>query len=181
MRIPTIVATALLVSGLAGCGNGDDAKQQAKNGDMKGVRFGDPIPEPPMPEPPKPPPDILQVKPNPPPKGLVQNVRAAAYRPDRQNELKNIGFFFNDYVTTHNRNPATDEDFLKYMERDAPHLAKAIREKYYVLNLKAKSFSSNSVIAYETLTDQGGYQAVRGDCSVEAIREDELRKLIMQQ
>ena len=36
MRIPTMVV-AVLVGGLIGCGNGDNAKQQAKNGDMKGV------------------------------------------------------------------------------------------------------------------------------------------------
>ncbi len=179
MRIPTTVVAAILACGLIGCGNGDDAKQQAKNGAMKGVQFGDPKPDPP-PEQKKPePPDVLQVKGKPAPKGLVQGVRAAAYRPERQNDLKNIGFFFNEYVTSHGRNPATEEDYLKHIEREAPHLAKAIRDKLYALNLKAKSFSSNSVIAYETLLDQGGYQSVRGDGSVQPIPEDELRKLLM--
>jgi len=180
MRIPMMVAAVILACGLSGCGNGNDAKQQAKNGEMKGVQFGDPKPEPPMEEKKPEPPDVLQVKNKPAPKGLVQNVRAAAYRPERQNDLKNIGFYFNDYVTTHGRNPSSEEDYLKHIEREAPHLAKAIRDKLYALNLKAKSFSSNSVIAYETLLDQGGYQSVRGDCSVEAIREDELRKLLTQ-
>lgn len=181
MRIPTMAVAVILACGLGGCGNGDDAKQQqAKNGAMKGVHIGEPEPEPPPVEKKPEPPDVLQVKGKPAPKGLVQGVRAAAYRPERQNDLKNIGFYFNDYVTAHGRNPATEEDYLKHIQREAPHLAQAIRDKLYALNLKAKSFSSNSVIAYETLLDQGGYQSVRGDGSVQAIPEDELRKLVTQ-
>jgi hypothetical protein len=158
----------------AGCGKKEEP--QANVDPKKGVIFGDP--KPPPPEPPPPPPDPFQGKGNAPPKGLVQGVRAAAYRPERQNELKQIGTFFIDYVLTHGRNPATDEDYLKYMERDYPKAAQAIREKYYVLNLNAK-LSSNSVIAYEVLQDQGGYQSVRGDGSVSPIPEAELRMMLM--
>lgn len=176
MRVLLLLAFMASV-GVAGCGGNDDA--QAKADPNKGVVAGEikPVPEPP---PPEPKPDDFKGKGNAPPKGLVQGVRAAAYRPERQNDLKQIGFYFNEYVTNFNRNPASQDDFVKHIERDMPVVAKAIRDGLYVINPKAKSFSSNSVIAYETLQDQGGYQSVRGDCSVMPIPEDELRKLLMQ-
>jgi hypothetical protein len=175
MRVFVLCALIATVA-TTGCGKKEDP-QQAKADPMKGIVVGDPKPEPPPPPPP--PPDQFKGKGNPPPKGLVQSVRAAAYRPERQNDLRTIGQFFNQYVLNFNRNPKTDEEFLKFFERDAPVVAKAVRDGLYALNLNAKSLSSNSVIAYETLLDQGGYQAVRGDNSVEAIPEAELRKMTM--
>lgn len=182
MRIPTTVVAAILTCGLIGCSNGDDAKQQAKNGALKGVQFGDPKPDPPVEEKKPEPPDVLQVKEKPAPKGLVQNVRASAYRPERQNDLKQIAIYFRTFTDERNgKNPKTDDEFIDYIKREANHLAKAIAEKYYILNLKVNMRNANGIIAYESLIDAGGYQAARVDGSVQAIPEDELRKLLMEQ
>ncbi len=113
------------------------------------------------------------------PQGVVQNVRAAAMRPERQNELRNIGQFFTIYFNDFNRNPKTEEEFAKYIERDAPKIAEAIREKHYVLNMKAK-IGGPGVIAYEQLPDGGRHLAVRTDGSVDLIPPDELQTLLMQ-
>jgi hypothetical protein len=170
----------VLAGGLSGCGNGDDAKQQAKNGAMKGVQFGDPKPDPPPEEKKPEPPDVLQVKNKPAPKGLVQNVRAAAYRPERQNELRQIAIYFNLFNDERKKNPKSDEEFIDYIKRDHGALATAIKDKYYILNLKVNVRNANGIVAYESLIDAGGYQAARVDGSVMAIPEDELRKLLMQ-
>ena len=170
-----LLCTLLATIAATGCGNKEDPKQ-AKADPMKGIVIGVPKPDPEPPPPP--PPDPFKGKGNPAPKGLIGGVKAAAYRPERQNDLKTIGQMFVLYVQTFNRNPKTDEEFVKYFERDAPAVAKAVRDGLYALNISAK-LSSNSVIAYETLMDQGGYQAVRGDTSVEAIPEAELRKMTM--
>lgn len=118
-------------------------------------------------------------KPIPNPQGVVQNVRAAAMRVDRQNEMKSIGQYFHLFVNDFNRNPRTEQEFAKYLQRDLPKLAEAINEKYYVLNLKAK-VGSGGVIAYEELLDAGSHLAVRTDGSVALIPPDELKKLLTQ-
>jgi len=114
-----------------------------------------------------------------PPKGLVQGVRAAAYRPERLNELRQIGIFMNQLADLNNgRAPRTKQEFIDYIKRDAAGIAQAIEEEYYVLNLKVNMRDSNAVIAYECLQDQGGYQSVRVDASVAPIPRHELEKLV---
>src|SRR5688500_3346530 len=52
---------------------------------------------------PQPPPPIERGLPKEgPPKGLVQGVRAAAYRPERLNELRQIGLFMNQLADQNN-------------------------------------------------------------------------------
>lgn len=121
-----------------------------------------------------------RVKPNPNPKGLVQNIRATALRAGRQNEMKNIGQFFVLFVNDFNRNPRTDDEFVQYIQRDDRGAAEAIKEKYYVLNLKANVRGGGGVIAYEELLDAGQHLVVRTDGSVALIPPDELQKLLMQ-
>src|SRR5262249_7337106 len=123
-------------------------------------------------------PDPLQIKPNPPPKGLVQNIRAAAYRPERQNELRQIGLFFQTFEIDQRRVPRTEKEFIDYIKRDASGIAKAVEEKYYILNLKVNMRAANDIIAYESLTDAGGHQCVRVDGSVAPVPVEELRKLL---
>ncbi|GEM_PF-6895090 len=116
---------------------------------------------------------------NAPPKGLVQGVRAAAYRPERLNELRQIGIFFNQLCIEMNKNPRTKEEFIDYIKRDASSIAQALKDDYYILNLKVNMRDANAVIAYESLQDQGGYQSVRVDGSVAPIPLEELKKLLM--
>ena len=114
-----------------------------------------------------------------PPKGLVQGVRAAAYRPERLNELRQIGLFMNQLVDQNNgRVPRTKEEFIDFIKRDAASIAQAVQEEYYVLNLKVNMRNASAVIAYECLQDQGGYQSVRVDTSVGPIPLHELKQLV---
>ena len=177
-----ILIGALIVVGLGPAGCAKEDPQQAKANALKGVQFGEPKNEPPAPEPPPPPKkneNEPKVKGNAPPKGLVQGVRAAAYRPERQNELRQIGIFFNQLYIETNKNPRTKEEFIDYIKRDAGSIAQALKDDYYILNLKVNMRDANAVIAYESLQDQGGYQSVRVGGSVEPIPIDELRKLLM--
>ena len=182
MRLLMVLGLLAIIGvGTTGCGKKNDgAGGQAKVDPQKGVVFDKP-PEPPPEPPPMPADGGLQIKPNPQPKGLVQSVRAAAYRPERQNELRQIGLFFRHYEVEQNRTPRTEEEFIDYIKRDASGIAQALKDKYYILNLKVNIRDSNSVIAYESLTDSGGHQAVRVDGSVMPIPVDELRKLVAPQ
>ncbi len=114
-----------------------------------------------------------------PPKTLVQNVRAAALRPERQNELRQIGLFFRNFEIENNRNPRTDQEFIQYIQRDAPVIAKAIQDKYYILNLKVKmKGGSSGVIAWEYPADGPGHLVVRVDASVSPMSAEELKKAL---
>ena len=180
MRLLAILVLLLtFVIGTIGCSTKEEPKQ-ANADPLKGVTFDKPKAEPPPP--PQPPPQpMLQVKGNA-PKGLTQNVRAAAYRPERLNELKQIGLFFHTFVDERNgKNPKSDEEFIDYIRRDSNSLALAIKEKYYILNLKVNMRDAGGVIAYESLIDGPGYQSVRVDGSVGPLCEDELKKLVLQQ
>ena len=85
---------------------------------------------------------------------------------------------FGAFTAEFNRNPKTEEEFAVYIQRDARELAESIREKYYVLNLKAKAFSSESVVAYEELKERGWHQTARGDSSVSLVSPEDLIKLL---
>jgi len=115
---------------------------------------------------------------NPQPKGVVQSVRAAAYRPQRINDLKQIGQLFIAFAGEFNRNPRTEDEFIMYIQRDSRDLVQAIREKYYVLNLKAR-MSSNSAIAYESLTEANCHQTAHGDGSVSLVTPEDLKTMLM--
>jgi hypothetical protein len=178
-----ILIGALIVVGLSPAGCAKEDPQQAKANALKGVQFGEPKNEPPAPEPPPPrkkDENEPQVKGNPQPKGLVQGVRAAAYRPERLNDLKNIALFFQQFVDQNNgRNPRTEEEFTDFFKREAGELVGRIKEKHYIVNLKVNMRDGNAVIAYESLQDQGGYQSVRVNGAIEPIPLEELRKLLM--
>ena len=178
MRVVFLFMLVTIV-GTTGCAR-DDAKEQAKADPLKGIKF-DKAPEP-APQPaPKPAEPDIGVKGNAQPKGLVQGVRAAAYRPQRLNELKQIGIFFTQLVDeTGGKNPRTEDEFINYIKRDSNTIAEAIKDKYYILNLKVNMRDGNAVIAYESLQDQGGYQSVRVAGSVAPIPIDELKKLVLQ-
>lgn len=114
------------------------------------------------------------------PKSLAQNIRQAALRPERQNELKTIGTFFKLFYDTNNKNPRTEKEFLDSMRRDAPVVVKAIEKKEYILNLNVnmRSGAPRGIIAYDPLIDGPGHQAVGTDLSVSPIPTAELNKLL---
>jgi hypothetical protein len=176
MRVLILLTIVTALGAAAGCGK-DDKNAQAKADKMKGIILEGQ--EKPAPAPaPMPPPDNTGIKSNPKPKGLVQNIRAAGYRPMRQNELRQIAQFAAQFELTNNRPPRSKEEFINYMKRDSPGIAQAIEEEYYVLNLKVNMKDANSVVAFESLTDAGGHQTARVDASVGPVAVEELRKLL---
>ena len=54
------------------------------------------------------------------------------------------------------RPPQNVEDFVKSLEREAPHIKKAIEERYYVILPKVRS----GIIAYERDPDTNGLHGV---------------------
>jgi hypothetical protein len=71
-------------------------------------------------------------------------------RIERLNELKQIGIFYTQYSDTFNRPPRNADEFVKYIARDAPAIAKAIQDKYYFIVPNARS----GIMAYEFQPDQ---------------------------
>lgn len=111
-------------------------------------------------------------------KGLVQSIRGAATRPQRQNDLKQIGTYYQLFVTEFNRKPKNDKEFIDYMGVPGGMYGKLITEGHYVLNHKVDMNDSRSVIAWEAVNDNGSFMAVRAGLAVELIPEPELEVLL---
>ncbi|MCS7047403.1 MAG: hypothetical protein NZO58_13680, partial [Gemmataceae bacterium] len=164
-----------------GCGQRQEGKQEAKADPLKGITFDKqkttPEPPQPPPQPQTPPQGVPFAKGAHPQQGLSQSIRAAGYRPERQNELRTIAMFFTQFHTEFNRNPRTEDEFIQYLQREAPKIAEALREKYYVLNLRAR-LTSDSAIAYESLTEANCHQTARGDGSVGLVSPEDLQRML---
>lgn len=111
------------------------------------------------------------------PKSLVQSIRAAAYRPQRQNELRQIALFFQTFHDERKHNPKTDEEFSAYIQRDAGGIAQALRDKYYVLNLRV-NMRGPGVIAYESPLDGGNHLVVFVGANVAPMSPADLKKAL---
>ena len=77
-------------------------------------------------------------------------------RVERRNELRNIGQLYTAYTADFGRPPGKVEEFLKYIERDARELHKAIADKYYVVLPNVKS----GMVAYEYDPDNTGRHGI---------------------
>ena len=136
------------------------------------------VEQPEEPEDPKP-----QVQPKPQPKSLAQNIRQAALRPERQNELRQIGLFFKEYVDSRNgKNPATLDEFTNSFRVQFPLFKKLLDEKTYILNLKVnmRAGAPRGIIVYDPLIDGAGHQACGTDLTVFPVPTAELKKLLAQ-
>lgn len=114
------------------------------------------------------------LKVDPTPKGKETLPGRAVERPMRLNELKQIGLFYRNYEVERNRPPAKAEDFLAYMQRDAPDIAEAIKVGHYQIVPNVRP-SSEKVIAYEQQPDRAGnHYVTKGDTSVVPMTTPEL-------
>jgi hypothetical protein len=86
------------------------------------------------------------------------SIRARADRPERLNELRQIGLFYNQYKTEFNKPPQTVQEFTEYIKRDSPGIKKAIDDKYYIVLPKVNS--STGILAYEFDPDTRGQHGV---------------------
>lgn len=140
-----------------------------------GCKKDEPAKQPPVAQNPKP---NINPNPNPPvvkPKpSLISAVARRIDRPERQNELKQIGTFYQLIRTERGRPPADLKDFMAYCQRDIPGICKAIEEGYYVVVPNIKS--GNGVIAYEREPDiHDMHLAILADLSVHTVTTGELK------
>lgn len=112
------------------------------------------------------------------PKGLAQSIRAASLRPERQNEMRTIGQFIKTFELDRNSAPKSSKEFADYIRREAPGIAKALDENYYILNTKMNIRDGNSVVCFEDALDGGLYLHVRVDGSVGMISPQDLKKAL---
>jgi hypothetical protein len=86
------------------------------------------------------------------------SIRARADRPERLNELRQIGLFYAQYKTEFNKPPQTVQDFTEYIKRDSASIKKAIDDKYYIVLPKVNS--NTGILAYEFDPDTRGQHGV---------------------
>lgn len=83
-----------------------------------------------------------------------------------KNDLDNIGKFYIMYNTMNGKSPASLNEFLDFMSKDAPSIAKALKEKKYTVTWNA-NLTGGGILAYETETfTDGSRQALKTDGSV---------------
>ncbi len=105
-------------------------------------------------------------------------VRRGADNQTMRNDFRNIGQFYQAYVAEHGSGPKNLEEFLAYIQRDAPAIVKRFRDSTYTLNPQAQ-MSSNSILVYETnaWTD-GTRNVLMGDGSVQKMGEQQIRQAL---
>ena len=111
-----------------------------------------------------------------PAKGFARTLQ----RENAKNELRNLAHYYLQYVDTNRgRPPATLDHFLEFFKQDNVHY-KAVKEGYYIVNLKAK-LGSTDIIAYEAEADEmNNVLVVRGDANVSTMSMSEVRRELEQ-
>lgn len=106
--------------------------------------------------------------------GIVSNVRGAAYRTERQSELKQIGALFIAFSDEYKGPSRTLDNFLKSIKQNSGPIHDYIKEGYYQMNMNAR-LEGSSVICYERDMYAQGYQCVMGSGEVKDISDAELK------
>lgn len=105
-------------------------------------------------------------------------VKRGAANQEMRGEFRNIGQFYQQYVSENGSGPRKLDDFLNYIQRDSPAIYKKFKDGIYTLNLQGKP-SSNSVIVYETEAWNDGTRNVgMGDGSVTKMNDAELKQAL---
>jgi hypothetical protein len=111
------------------------------------------------------------------PKSLLGNARRRADEVARDNEMRNIALFFQQYCLV-NRNPGTRtlDSFLDFFKRDSNAIYNAVKEeKAYTVNVKARD-GSEDILAYETDPySDGTYYCIRANSQLEYVSEQKLK------
>ena len=105
--------------------------------------------------------------------GVVSNVRGAAFRAERRNELANINKMHAMWALE--PGPKTLDGYLAFIQRDFKPGYDAIKEGYYKVNVKAKAGTSE-IVAGERDEDVGGHLVVRSNAAVEHVPVAEFKK-----
>jgi hypothetical protein len=93
-----------------------------------------------------------------------------------RNDLGQLAKLYQTYSIDVGRPPADQEAFIKYIQRDARHIAQDIQDGKYVVIWGVQSLSSNTVLAYEKDVDLRGNQVVvMGDATVSSMTPQQLQ------
>jgi len=111
-----------------------------------------------------------------PAKGFARTLQ----RENAKNELRNLALFYLQFLDTNRgRPPANVDQFIEFFKRDANALYKAVKDGYYIVNLKAK-LGGTAIIAYEAEPDErDNVLVVRGD-AVSTMSITEVRRELEQ-
>ena len=93
-----------------------------------------------------------------------------------ENDLRQIGLFYQEYSTETGHPPRNLQEFITYIQRDAPgKMIKDLQEGRYVV-LWEVSFGSSKVLAYEKAADiNNKHVVVMSDNSVKTMTPQELQ------
>jgi hypothetical protein len=106
--------------------------------------------------------------------GIASNVRGAAYRTERQSELKQIGTLYIAFFDEYKGPNRTLENFLNSIKQNSGPIHDSIKEGYYKMNMNAR-LDGGSVICYERDIYPQGYQCVMGSGEVRDLSDAELK------
>jgi hypothetical protein len=109
-------------------------------------------------------------------KGLVYNIHMAAHRPEIQNDLKQIGTFYQIDVSS-GLTPTTWPALKESMKTAGRLVQKIEQEKKYVINLKGSKLQPKDILAYEAeASSPAHFVVVRASGEVEMLTFEELAK-----
>jgi hypothetical protein len=106
--------------------------------------------------------------------GIVSNIRGAAYRTERQSELKQIGALYIAFFDEYKGPNRTLENFLKSIKQNSGPIHNYIKDGYYQMNMSAR-LDGSSVICYERDVYPQGYQCVMGSGEVRDVSDAALK------
>lgn len=107
-------------------------------------------------------------------KGIVQNVRGAVSRAERQSELTQLRLTFNQFCDENKGSGRTYENFLTHIKTFGP-IRTYVVDGYYKMNMKAR-LDSDNIIAYERDEDNAGHLCVRANGAVDFVPAAQLKK-----
>ena len=161
MRAPSLVvvlAVPALAVVIAGC-----SKKQSSNGGPAADRQG----------------WVEQQAAKQPPSVAVHLIRARQIQ-EAQNDLRQIGLFYQTFDGDMGHPPATLEEFTHYIQKDAPSLVKLLNDGTYQLVFMPRGQQrSDSIIAYEKDADVNGRHLVaRADATVTMCSSKDLSEIL---
>ena len=107
-------------------------------------------------------------------KGVIQNVRGAVSRTERQSELTQLRLTFNQFCDENKGSGRTYENFLEHIKNFGP-IRTYVVEGYYKMNMKAR-LDGDNIIAYERDEDNAGHLCVRANGAVDFVPPAQLKK-----
>ena len=104
-----------------------------------------------------------------------QNVRQGAERQKAKGILENLGLFYQQYNTENGRWPANQQEFISYIQRDAPHVVEALKNGYFVVFWNTQP-DSNTILAYEKASYARARTVLIGTKSVVVMPDEEFNQ-----